>query len=621
MPDPKNLIAALAYARKGWQVFAIRPKSKTPLTLHGFHDATTDPFTIRKWWAKNPACGVGIATGRKSNIIVLDVDPRNQGDETFESLELKYGDFPGTVESRTGGGGRHLIFQCPPGVWPGGKGLWQGIDIKADGGYIVAPHSVHPTGFEYRWKEGKGPRIPGEEGGLDPAPCPTWLLKALQERLERRVAATKERHPDDTDKFTEGSRNDALISLAGTMRRRGMSQAAILAALLAENEVRCDPPISKEEIANITESICRYDADPDAKPKQVSREAKEGTLLRWADPVQMGLGKEPEIEWILDGWLAKNDCSLFFGPPGAGKSWIMLDLAITCCTGQPTFGYFDRGGEILKVLIVDEENPHEEVWRRVHKLLTAWEIDPELLANQLYLTYPCQGFTFANESYTYALQREVEKIQPDVIIFDSVTALSGIRKEADAVEIRSFFHDKLYPLRAVCNSCIVCVHHSNKGIYQHEQQVQDAGLARGSIDFLAAPDSVWMLKPTGTQDLLVKSNKVRRGKIPDSFHIRIVDGEKGGARPLVVSGNGGFQKQDNLTKKTEDAIISILTERKAASKEELKMWVGTLVSGISDATMKRALGNLIRNSIVKTFCLPKDHRKSIYSLKGEKISS
>jgi len=101
--------------------------------------------------------------------VALDIDPRNGGDGSIDELELHYGPLPETVESRTGGGGRHLLFRNP-GV-PLRKGLgagFPGVDLKADGGYIVAPPSIHPTGAAYAWH-----LDPGE---TELANLPEWLL-------------------------------------------------------------------------------------------------------------------------------------------------------------------------------------------------------------------------------------------------------------------------------------------------------------------------------------------------------------------------------------------------------------------------------------------------------------
>jgi hypothetical protein len=219
---------------------------------HGLQDATTDSDVIPRWWDKEPEANIGIRTGAVSDLVVLDIDPARGGDDAFASLEQKHGTLPLTVESVTGGGGRHLLFQHPgEGVYVpcGADVLGRGLDVKGDGGYIVAPPSLHQTGRRYAWQPSRGP------DDLKPAPLPRWLHEKLTSRTpaggQTAVSATEEPIP-------EGRRNVTLTSLAGSMRRPGMSEEAILAALRVENATRCQPPLPDAEVQQIAASVGRY---------------------------------------------------------------------------------------------------------------------------------------------------------------------------------------------------------------------------------------------------------------------------------------------------------------------------------------------------------------------------
>jgi hypothetical protein len=168
-PDTTNerLDAALGYAGKGWQVFPVhavidgrctcgdpscRYPGKHPRTLHGFKDATTDPKVINTWWSNWPDANVAIVTGAQSGLVVLDIDPRNRGFESLAELISMNGEIPRTLRSRTGGGGRHIFFQHP-GHHVKSHTMMPGIDLKGDGGYVVAPPSIHASGERYEWEE------------------------------------------------------------------------------------------------------------------------------------------------------------------------------------------------------------------------------------------------------------------------------------------------------------------------------------------------------------------------------------------------------------------------------------------------------------------------------------
>ncbi|MGQ9851700.1 MAG: phage/plasmid primase, P4 family, partial [Aggregatilineaceae bacterium] len=247
MTDNNLLQAALSYAARGWPVLPLRPRGKEPLTAHGFKDATTDPAIIVGWWQRWPDANVGIATGGPSGLMVLDVDPRHGGDDSLYDLERQHGPLPDTIESLTGGGGRHILFRCPDGL--GGGKLAEGIDIKANGGYIVAPPSIHPSGQRYSWEVA---HHPDDVALADP---PGWLLAMLSAPK----AAPAAFPPPTANRIPSGQRNSTLTSLAGSMRRKGASQAAIEAALLQENAARCDPPLPEDEVKRIAASVARYE--------------------------------------------------------------------------------------------------------------------------------------------------------------------------------------------------------------------------------------------------------------------------------------------------------------------------------------------------------------------------
>ena len=127
-----------------------------------------------------------------------------------------------------------------------------GLDVKADGGYVVAPPSIHPSGDLYTWE------VEHHPDDVPLAECPAWLVNLLRtkENCAANATAVGELIP-------EGKRNTTLMSLAGSMRRRGMSQAAIEAALREENR-RCSPSLPDDEVVSISVSAARYGPARDA---------------------------------------------------------------------------------------------------------------------------------------------------------------------------------------------------------------------------------------------------------------------------------------------------------------------------------------------------------------------
>ncbi len=259
------LIAALDYSARGWPVFPVHTArngkcscgrmdcknvAKHPRTSHGFHDANTDPAVVEGYWTQWPDANIGIRTGMEAGIIVIDVDPRHGGEETLVALQEKYGDLPKVPYSHTGGGGWHFLFKHP-GTPVKSKTVAPGVDIKADGGYIIAAPSLHASGQRYRW----GEKLNGTSTD-DLLPLPRWLIKLLiepEQKPDNRNTGAKNRI------ILAGARNTTLTSFAGTLRRRGMSKEEIFAALKAENDKHCVPPLNEYEVQKIAESISRYE--------------------------------------------------------------------------------------------------------------------------------------------------------------------------------------------------------------------------------------------------------------------------------------------------------------------------------------------------------------------------
>ena len=175
-----RLVVALGYAKRGWAVLACQPRGKAPATKHGFKDATTQNSRIVPMWAANGSANVGIATGGVSGIVVLDVDPRNGGDASLLELERAHGSLPETVSVSTGGGGRHFYFAAPKGAVRSGV-LADGLDFKADGGYVVAPPSMHPDGGQYRWLN--------DPARTNLAPCPEWIRPSSKTKARQATPA------------------------------------------------------------------------------------------------------------------------------------------------------------------------------------------------------------------------------------------------------------------------------------------------------------------------------------------------------------------------------------------------------------------------------------------------
>ena len=187
------LAAASAYVQAGFKVFpahAIRNGSCTcggakgcspgkhqigNLVPRGLLDASADLSVVVRWWQRVPDANIGIATGKISDLVVVDVDG-STGEETLAKIERKHGSLPQTWQVRTGKG-RHLYFRYPENVAKI-KSVARTklkLDVRADGGYVIAPPSIHQSGRRYAFLEDSAKTL---------AECPAWLIQYANGKLK-----------------------------------------------------------------------------------------------------------------------------------------------------------------------------------------------------------------------------------------------------------------------------------------------------------------------------------------------------------------------------------------------------------------------------------------------------
>lgn len=247
---PALLEAALAYAAAGLAVLPLHDTTagacscgrdceapgKHPRTRHGIDDASSDPLVIAGWWQRWPTANVGVRTGAVSGVVVLDVDPRHGGTRTLDDRKRQHGPLPRTAQVLTGSGGWHFYFTHPGGTEPNTAGRFgDGLDTRGDGGYVVAPPSVHLSGNPYKWLH------PLDEAS--PVELPEWLRADARRNGSAPAAMLDEVIP-------EGKRRAAMLQVAGKLKRAGLTGDEILPTLVKMNE-RCHPPLDENELRSV----------------------------------------------------------------------------------------------------------------------------------------------------------------------------------------------------------------------------------------------------------------------------------------------------------------------------------------------------------------------------------
>lgn len=369
--DNFRLKAALEYAAHGWHVFPLHhPRisststkcscgddecgscGKHPRTTSGFKEASTDSAVIRNWWASWPSANIGIATGAVSGIVVLDVDVKDEGDKTLDSIIDEHGELPETVESSTGGGGAHVVFAHPGRTVKNsvGKNGWlhcKGLDIRGDGGYIVAPPSQHSSGVRYAWNRGFAP------GECSTSAMPAWLMAKL-DASEYRPAPSPKTSTEDAGlhwlgkalaKCNEGNRNDTGLWLATQLRDNGISEsdAESIMGEYADRTPRGENPYTRREASATTRGV--YGTPPRDPAKSQSFASKVMKGIPKPKPTGASAELDEFIEDVAAGriynvpwpWplmtrltqaLLPGTVTCVVGDPGVGKTFFILQCAL-----------------------------------------------------------------------------------------------------------------------------------------------------------------------------------------------------------------------------------------------------------------------------------------------------
>jgi putative DNA primase/helicase len=217
---------------------------------------------------------VAIATG--AGLVVLDHDPRSGGDDGLATLRAEHGDLPATPTVRTGSGGTHWYFAHRGGRVGNRAGLYPGIDVRADGGFVVAPPSVHRSGNRYEWMRGAAMLAPVPEWLIAACrPAPPAATRLPQLRLDE-MSATFRRMSAwlaHTERSIQGQNGSAALMRAlGKIVAQGLGGDDEWTLVVEYNATMCDPPWSVAELVHALGN---------------ARRERRGTRLeerRWASP-------------------------------------------------------------------------------------------------------------------------------------------------------------------------------------------------------------------------------------------------------------------------------------------------------------------------------------------------
>lgn len=326
---------ALYYAKMGLAVFPLVPRGKKPATVNGCKAATMDPVQIAAWWDSTPDFNIGIATGSVSGgLVVIDLDRDEDkgidGYEVLKNWQRENGELPETSMSITGRGGYHYFYKDAA-QWKNKVGLYEGVDIRGEGGYVVAPPSIHPNGRCYEWEQ--EPLVYGF----------AEVDSLVSGFLIPPVLAGEGSAFQMSEQIPEGQRTSTMVRLVGSLRAKGLDNEAIKAAVQAENEKKCVPPLTFQELEKtVFPTLNRgwqvekpYTAVLDKGKFRAAKETPKLSVTRLAEI------EETTAEWVWFPRIPKKKITILQGEPGSGKTTLLCQLIADITTGNPFPGDAD----------------------------------------------------------------------------------------------------------------------------------------------------------------------------------------------------------------------------------------------------------------------------------------
>ena len=495
---------ALAYARAGLSVIPVQPQGKEPLVPWvKYQAAVPEPEEIASWFAKTPMANIGIVTGSVSGLVVVDLDGA-EGLESGQRLNLRS---PVTVLT---GRGKQLYYRHPgQRITNSVKKVAPGVDIRGDGGFVVAPPSLHPNGKRYCWAGSPMSR------NLLP-PLPTMFLEQ-----ERRLPGLAKRNEagwvaDAIKEMRNGHIHNTLIRVLGKFRQHNFTEEETY-VLLHPHALQ-----SGEPYADLREKIAEFWARY-AAPAAASGGSKSETIEDFLQDIQ-------KPEWICEPFIARKSIGFIVGLPETLKTWLCVDLAVECAVGNGQWlGLFPTTN--CKVLFVDQERWKGETQRRFNSVIAGKGMSPNTLKNGLFLKSGTTIRLNLDASYQ-AFRTELLEMRPDLVIVDSFATFHTL-PENDRTEIQKVL-ERVKDLRNDIGCTFLFINHESKMAYPNgePQGEPNMGTMVGSIGIGAAAEFCLTVRKVENNTSLVWHTKSTLAQKAKAFYASVQDVDGG----IIVRG-------------------------------------------------------------------------------------
>jgi hypothetical protein len=332
---------------------------KHPRTPNGFKAATTDHHQIARWWGQWPDANIGIATGEASNLAVVDLDSQDALDY-YHTLVQKL-DLPPTMGVKTHAG-LHLYFKKNGLPLSSKIRVLPDTDVRAEGGYVIGPGSVHANGTVYTVVDS----CPA------PADLPVLLYDLLAAKEEKPYQESTRKEPvtpaEWLRKISHGERNVRLTRLAGSLFAAKMPISEVLETLFLHNERYCDPPLTKGQVETIVASIGK-------REEKKAKKSTSGPFKLYTTDEMESLYQTGGLVWDIPQWLPDATVGIIGADPGMYKTWLLLALAHAKSMGSPFLGHYPVG-TAKNVIVIQQEDPPANLVGRFSAIRNTRHFEP-----------------------------------------------------------------------------------------------------------------------------------------------------------------------------------------------------------------------------------------------------
>jgi bifunctional DNA primase/polymerase-like protein/AAA domain-containing protein len=497
------LHSALSYANLGFSVIPLRPGEKTPLgTWQEFQKRKATAEEIKKWFLEVPTANVGIVTGSISALAVIDLDGPS-GLANGAALKLN-----SRLISLTGGG-KQLFYKWREGICNSQSEIAEKIDVRGEGGYVVAPPSLHPNGKRYRWA-GCG-ALPAS--ALSDFP---FFGKTSSNPVVSSGESTRGWVHEALSSVAKGKRHSTFLSVAGKLRSLGLGTDSI-SAVLSPYAAAC----GLEDLGRIVNDISKY------QPGGASIVVPQSVH---SCGVEEFLEDEEKVEWIVPGIIAKRSVGFVAGLPETQKTWLLIDLAVVCAAGSGSWLNLFSASP-CKVLFVDQERFKGETQRRFKAVIGGRGLERSKLRGNLFIRSGTTTRLDLEESFR-AFRQELFELKPDLVLIDS-WATFHTRNDNDRQEVQIVI-ERIKQLRNEVGCTFVFIDHESKSVFQDAQNNESPSAFRmvGSVGKTAAAEFVLTVRRYDPSTSTVYHTKSTLASTVPCFNTKVVDTDKG----IVVEG-------------------------------------------------------------------------------------